>query len=236
MSLVMMTPFDQPVPAVGNVHSFFAEIGDRSEWDLIDACSAADMAQRLSREPSTVDLLERLADRLDALAAVQRTLRFPRTPKIDLGDGLRDLCCYMADAYFAKGGIFVRLVTDSILMPSHKAWTILVIVAELLQNAFERGSLDEPGAITVEASEGASGPICIFRDDGNARRHLQGQDRRLGMSVLGSFAEKAGGFIAYPDCPCDHSVEIWMPDHQSVEIGQFKMGRIEFPREISSVF
>jgi two-component sensor histidine kinase len=222
MATLPLSPFDIVPPPSGDfIEHLLDDLTSRTEEDFVDASAAVGVARKLARDPVTIELLSQLGDRLEALAGIQRALILPRGPMLDLGEGLHDLCGHMADARFAGRGIFMRIRADAIPMDARRAWRVLIIVTELLLNAHRRGFRDGPGLISIDAGAREGLLTCAFEDDGSARRHIEGEEKRLGRSVLQAIAHETGGSISYPDGSDGLRVEIRMPMSDRVPLSIF---------------
>jgi len=122
MDVLLHSPFDfVPSPPSDRMARFVGELTSRTEDDFVNACAAVGVARKLAQDPMTIALLSELGERLEALAAIQRTLRLPSEPVLDLGEILQDLCSHMVDARFGYRGIFVQVRTGAIPMDEDPA-------------------------------------------------------------------------------------------------------------------
>lgn len=204
-------------PPVDMMACLLGELTSRTEDDFVSACAAVEVARKLAQDSATVALLGELGERLEALAAIQRALRLPSVPVIDLGEALRDLCAHMVDARFAYRGIFLRVRMDVIPMDGRKAWAILVIISELLLHAHRRAFRDGAGLISVDARAQAGVVTCRFQDDGTATKSLETEELRFGRSTLASVAQEVGGSLDHAECPRGTVVTVRVPLAQKVE-------------------
>ena len=189
-------------------HLVIAEYTHRTANDFAAACAAVHLAKRSVDDPSTLETLLVLADRLDALSGIQRVLQPRSEPVVEFDTALSDLCSRIAEARFAQRGIFLQLRTDPITMDSRSALGVLMIVSELLVNADRHAFSNGPGLVAVDAREDDCAIICTIRDNGNGRRASRQDGHCSGSAIIAGIARDIDATIRYFDCAPGTTVEI----------------------------
>lgn len=189
-------------------HLAIAEYTHRTANDFAAACATVHFAQRSVDDPSTLETLSVLADRLEALSGIQRVLQRRFEPVVEFDTALSDLCSRIAKARFAQRGIFLQLRADPITMDSRSACGVLMIISELLVNADRHAFSNGPGLVAVDAREDDCSIICTIRDNGSGRRASRQDGHCSGSAIIAGIARDIDATIRYFDCAPGTTVEI----------------------------
>ena len=187
-----------------------AEFTHRIANDFAVACAEVSIARRTTSLEEARDRLAIVAERLFALASIQRLLQAPQDAAMALGRKIYELGQHHAQARFAEQGVLVRVRAADILVDSRRGWALLMIVSELLTNA-ARHAFDAPGGMVDVVLTVRDGEICcLVSDDGigmPTARTMSG----AGSAIVTALAGEAGIHFSLLSCRIGTGVQLRMP-------------------------
>lgn len=187
------------------------EVHHRVKNNLQTVAALLRMQARRSDEPAVKKALSEATQRIDALAVVHRLLSGSPSEELELGA----LCDALADALTQAFGQSRATVTISgirpLLLSARRGTTVAMVVAELLQNAFEHGAKAGQSelAIQVNFSLVDEDVLLVIADNGCGlpEGFDLDKDAHLGLGIVETLVTqdlggtlKMGNHLHAPEC------------------------------------
>jgi two-component sensor histidine kinase len=182
-----------PMPSAAN------EVNHRvaNQLQLIAALISAE--ERSITDPVTLDVLERMRQRIVAVGAVHRQLYTGGRSEVDLGAYLEDLGKQLARSCGPHRRILVD--TETIPVTGEIATAFGILVTELVTNACKHAyAAGDPGDIHVWLRRIGRGAYQLIVEDGGVGPGSGGRDAGLGTRLINATVAKLAAAATWEDC------------------------------------
>jgi two-component sensor histidine kinase len=173
------------------------ELNHRVANEYAIASASIRLAARGASMDARADLVA-ACNRLHNYAESHRAHLAPLGEVTDLSQYLERLCHTVVRSKLEERGVALRLIANSIALPSQACWKIGLIVSELITNSLRHGASNSGSLITVELRVCANRLDCAVRDNGcgglshsapgHGSRIIEGIAKELGARLNRSFA------------------------------------------------
>lgn len=188
------------------------EFAHRAVNDFSCASAAVRLARKRGSIEEQLDMLDRLADRLDALGHIQRLMQAPAPgQRIDLADQMQSLCQAMVAARYAEQNIALSLVVDEIEIEASQGWRLLMIITELLINAARHAFDESGGTVLVEMLVHERSVVCRIQDNGGGLPPDHQERGGYGSSVVRMLVREIDGILTAISSPAGTAMLLTVP-------------------------
>lgn len=176
------------------------EVDHRVKNNLMMLGSLVRMQARNIADPELRGALETMLGRIDAMATIHRRLyQLDDINRFDLGSFANEL---IADVVGATGrsDIAVDAKIEPIMISSHKAAPLGLVLSEIVTNAVKHGYRDGRAGTIKLAAHRVDGVATIeIADDGPGMDIHKPRSRSLGLSLINRLARQAGAQAVWSD-------------------------------------
>ena len=166
----------------------------RNEYSRVVAL-ASHLSTR-SRNEETKDALGKVVDQIRSVAEVHKALQPPLDHGVaDLAESVMRLCrALMASPDLRHNGTKILLsLDDAVVLDARRCWRVILIVAELIENARRHAFGSQPGCIYVGLAQTADLILCrVSNDCGVAAPSFK---PGLGTRLVDRLAIEIGGCV-----------------------------------------
>ncbi|WP_340313613.1 sensor histidine kinase [Rhizorhabdus argentea] len=197
----------------------FHELNHRVGNELMVALAALRIARRAFDDMSDpTAMLDQAIARFEKFEEVHYILN-PARAHGTLNQRLETLCLAKAETIAAPRGIHLTLGADDVIVDEKTAWTICVVVSELLTNVFKHAFADgRPGLVVVSLRATEDKLIVSVADNGvgvvaaPAQRTSGG-----GWSIIAKLAQRLEGTVNRRSGPTGTEVIFQIPLRHSMQ-------------------
>lgn len=194
-----------------------AELNHRVGNELQAAISAVRLAKRGLATSDPARFLDEAALRLEAFGDVHQLLDRQRFYG-PLPQRLEALCRATASARAAPLGVHLALQLEDVSTDEETAWTVCVVAAEYMTNAFKHAfSGDAPRIVKVSLGQDADGVLLTVADNGvgpcvgGRSAQTVWQSPGFGTGIVAELAKRLGGAVSRVCGPCGATASFRIP-------------------------
>lgn len=172
------------------------EVHHRVQNSLQTVNSMLQLQARQSSDPAVRDPFDRAVNRLMAASAVHRHLwQFNDSQEVRLGPYLEQLCADLMLSWGEQWAGHVTVSAVEVVIPSHMAMTLALLVTELLTNAAKYAYAGAPGPVGVEVALAEDGRLQVSVRDHGQGMQTEVQGSGLGSRLIRVFTQQLGGRV-----------------------------------------
>jgi two-component sensor histidine kinase len=198
----MLALYDRPVVAIDHEGAWLIleELNHRVGNEFMAVIAALNMMRRqLQDTPIAADFLDEAVLRLEGFCQVHKVLDRKR-PHDSASQRLEMLCEAMSRSKAAANGIHIALSADDVTVDDETSWTLSVVAAELMTNAFKHAFCKGGRrVIGVNLREEDETVLLTVADNGVGAAPTWTQailgNPGVGWSIVQELADRLGGTI-----------------------------------------
>ena len=188
--------------ALSDKEVLFREVHHRVKNNLQTVSSLLFMQIARVHDTQTKALLQATLGQVEAMGLVHRVLyQSDQAAEVDLRPYLEQLCADLSSMYDASGrGIVIRVEVNGCTMPMERAIPVGLVVNEVVTNAYKHAFPDgRKGQVTVTCAQSKGRMVLTVRDDGVGLAGTVAQGTSIGMDLIHSLVEQAGGQCSFEE-------------------------------------
>ncbi len=189
------------------------ELDHRAKNTLQVVASLVLLRARRAPDAASRAVLDRMAERIGALAAVQRHLAGPdEDRRLDLGALAEELAGEVA-AGVERDRVTVAAEVAPVLVPAVQAVPVGLLLHELASNAARHAFPDgRPGRVRIRAAREADGLVLEVADDGIGFSPEGDGREGFGLSLVAMLVRQLRGTLTWDATPGGTRARIVLPD------------------------
>jgi two-component system, chemotaxis family, sensor kinase Cph1 len=172
------------------------EVHHRVQNSLQIVNSMLQLQARQTHDVQVRGQFQSAVNRLMAVSAVHRHLwQSSDAQNVHLGPYLRELCTDLTRSWGEGWSGHVAVTGGEVVIPSHMAVTLALLITELLTNAAKYAYGGAPGPVTVQVLEADGGALQVSVADHGRGMQAEVQGSGLGSKLIRIFTSQLGGRV-----------------------------------------